>query len=338
MNNNINLSYHRIEKNEIWYAVKHRNNNIRLNSRSGGVFTAVSDYVLEVGGRIYGCKITDGFLASHSWADTKEERDAFRGSKYIQSDMGNTFRNISEDLKNGKLVLFSGTPCQVAAIRRYVTIACEDYLENLILLDIVCHGVPSPKIWQSYLKWIEEKKRKKISSVNFRNKKDFGWADHVESIYFSDGSVFHSTYFRYLFYRHLILRPACYQCPYKGKYYSDITIADCWGIEKSEDQFDDDQGVSLVILNSKVGKAVFEKIGNDLEMIECDSQDMLQELLCRPCNRPDEREKFWKDYNSLEFTKIIKKYARDTCKVRLKRVIKKMLHRGGKYDKFKVNR
>ena len=100
MNKNINLSYHTIEKNEIWYAVKHKNSDIRLNSRSGGVFTAVSDYVLEAGGRIYGCKITDEFLAIHSWADTKAERDCFRGSKYIQSDMGNTFRNISADLKN----------------------------------------------------------------------------------------------------------------------------------------------------------------------------------------------------------------------------------------------
>jgi hypothetical protein len=302
------------------------------------VFTAISDYVLDAGGRIYGCKTTDDFSAIHTYADTKEERDCFRGSKYIQSDMGDVLKNVLKDLKSGRIVLFSGTPCQVAALKKYVIISCPDFQKNLILLDIVCHGVPSPKVWKSYLGWIEEKKNKKISAIEFRNKKIFGWADHVESIYFKDGSVFHSTYFRYLFYRHSILRPSCYKCPYKGEYYSDITIADCWGIEKMDNAFNDNQGVSLVIINSEVGKIIFEKIKSNLEIMECKAKDMLQEPLCKPCKEPEDRQKFWNDFNSLKFEKIIKKYARDSFRVRTKRMAKRLLHKGGVYDKFKVNR
>lgn len=338
MNDKICLNSHTIKENEIWYAVKHINKNIRMNSRSGGVFTAISDYVLESGGRIYGCKTTEDFLAIHTYADTKEERDDFRGSKYIQSDMGDTFENVLKDLKENRKVLFSGTPCQVAALKKYVTITCADYQKNLILLDIVCHGVPSPKVWKSYLRWIEEKKHKEISIVEFRNKRNFGWADHVESIYFKDGSVFHGTYFRYLFYRHSILRPACYKCPYKGEYYSDITIADCWGIERVNNEFNDNQGVSLVIVNSEVGKTIFEKIKNDLEIIKCNSKDMLQEPLCKPCKEPENRQMFWDDFNNLKFEKIIKKYARDSFGVRTKRMVKRFLHKGGIYDKLRVNR
>ncbi len=338
MNDKACLIGHTIKENETWYAVKHINEKIRLDSRSGGVFTAISDYVLESGGRIYGCKTADDFIAIHTYADTKEERDTFRGSKYIQSDMGDTFKNVIKDLKSGRIVLFSGTPCQVAALRRYVTISCPNSQKNLILLDIVCHGVPSPKVWKCYLNWIEGKKKKEISAVEFRNKKDFGWADHVESIYFKDSSVFHSTYFRYLFYRHSILRPSCYKCPYKGEYFSDITIADCWGIEKMNTTFHDNQGVSLVIINSEVGENIFQKVRTNLEIMECKAKDMLQEPLLKPCKEPDNRQEFWNDFNSLKFEKIIKKYAKDSFKVRIKRVLKRFLHKGGIYDKYKVNR
>lgn len=332
------LSGHRIKDSETWYAVKHVDDSIRAASRSGGVFTAISDCVLKSGGRVYGCKLEEDFSAAHTYADTREERDAFRGSKYIQSDMRDTFKSVAADLKDGKLVLFSGTPCQTAALRQYVDVTCSHCRNKLILLDIVCHGVPSTAVWKRYLQWIERKKRKQVCAVDFRNKKDFGWADHVESVCFHDGTAFHGTYFRYLYYRSLISRPSCHQCPYTGNYYSDITIADCWGIEKIGTPFHDDKGVSLVILNSEVGKTLFAAVKEELNILECTPKQMYQQGFYKPYAKSEQREEFWRDYKNIPFGRVIKKYARDAFSVRVKRLAKRILHKGDNYDKFRVNR
>ena len=164
------------------YIVKHKNADIRSNSRSGGVFTAVSDWILEHGGIVYGCKMETLTRAIHSRATTKEERDLFRGSKYIQSEIGDCYRNVKKDLQAGKYVLFSGTSCQTAALKSFL-IGIDT--SKLFLVDIVCHGVPSPLIWENFIQY-QEKRYGKISKVDFRNKKDFGWKDHQESIWVND--------------------------------------------------------------------------------------------------------------------------------------------------------
>ncbi|MBO5187186.1 MAG: Coenzyme F420 hydrogenase/dehydrogenase, beta subunit C-terminal domain [Prevotella sp.] len=162
------------------YAARHRDVNEIMKSRSGAVFVAISDYVLENGGVVYGAGYKDHFRVVHKRAATKEERDEFRGSKYVQSDLTGVFSRVRQDLKNGLTVLFSGTPCQTAALNSYVG---KKLRENLLLIDIVCHGVPGPFVWRDYIEYIEKKQGARVSVVNFRDKK-YGWRTHYETFEF----------------------------------------------------------------------------------------------------------------------------------------------------------
>lgn len=293
-------------KRPIVYAVQHKNEEIRAASRSGGIFTAVSDVVLLDNGIIYGCILDEKFNAVHYRADNVDDRNKMRGSKYIQSKLGDTFRRVEKDLIDGKKVLFSGTSCQVAGLRKYLR---KEY-ENLICVDIVCHGVPSPKVWNNYLKWQEKRKNSLIKSVDFRNKKDYGWHAHVETLIFENGEKVNSRIFTDLFYGHNILRPSCYECPYKTIMHpGDITIADYWGIEKAAPEFDDDKGVSLVLINNDVGKKYFEAVKETVRWKATKIEDSMQPPLKAPFPKPKERTEFWTDFNSKGFTYILKKYA-----------------------------
>lgn len=166
------------------YGARHRDMNEVMRSRSGAAFVAISDYVLENGGVVYGAGYTDHFRVVHKRATTKSERDEFRGSKYVQSDLTGVFRQIREDLKRGMTVLFSGTPCQTSGLSSYVG---KKLRENLVLVDIVCHGVPGPYIWRDYLAYIEKKQGDTVEVVNFRDKERYGWRAHKESFKFQGG-------------------------------------------------------------------------------------------------------------------------------------------------------
>ncbi len=170
----------------IAYAARHKDMREVESSRSGAAFIAISDYILEQGGAVYGAGYTDHFRVVHKRATTKEERDEFKGSKYVQSDMGNCFRQVKEDLKSGRMVLFSGTPCQTSGLNSYIG---KKLRENLYLVDIVCHGVPGPYIWRDYIDYLEKKQGAKICWVNFRDKQQFGWAAHKETFKFVNGGV-----------------------------------------------------------------------------------------------------------------------------------------------------
>lgn len=310
--------------NTIWpivYAVQHKNDDIRAASRSGGIFTAISDIVLNDDGIIYGCIFDEKFKAVHFRADNIDDRNKMRGSKYIQSDLGDTFRSVKDDLQGGKKVLFSGTSCQVAGLKNFLG---KKY-ENLICVDIVCHGVPSPKIWGEYLKWQEKRNKSKIQSVIVRNKKDFGWRASIETLVFENGKKVNSQLFYDLFYGHNILRPSCYECPYKTIMHpGDITIADYWGIETAAPEFDDDKGVSLVLINNGVGKKYFEKVKEAVRWKTTKIEDSMQPPLKAPYPKPKERIKFWKDFNSKGFNYIIKKYTGYGCLNKAKRFIRKV--------------
>ncbi len=152
-------------ENPLVYAVKHKEESVRMASRSGGIFTAISDIVLREGGVVYGCALDRKFRASHIRAETKEERDRMRGSKYVQSDMADTMKNIRKDLEAGRRVLFSGTSCQVAGLYSFLG---KDYGELLFCMDILCQGVPSPLVWERYLQWQQELNGMECTDVNFR--------------------------------------------------------------------------------------------------------------------------------------------------------------------------
>ena len=242
------------------YAIKHKDERIREASRSGGFFTALSDWFLNHKGVVYGCVLTEKYEAKHIRCIDKNVRNLMRGSKYIQSSMGNCFELVKKDLDECKNVLFTGTSCQIDGLKHYLQ---REY-DNLFCLDIVCHGVPSKKVWIEYLKWLSKDDLGSISSVDFRNKVDFGWHTHVETITFKDGSKINSEVFQRLFYGHAVLRPSCYVCPYKNVFHpGDITIADFWGIDKCKPEFDDNKGVSLVLVNTEKGLMYWDKIKDD---------------------------------------------------------------------------
>ncbi len=299
-----------MEKDIYWenpsvYAVKHKNSEVRMNSRSGGFFTALSDYVLDRGGVVYGCILTETFEAVHVRADNSIMRDSMRGSKYVQSRMGDVFADVRKDLHDDRRwVLFTGTPCQVSGLRGFL----DDDYEKLILTDILCHGVPSPEVWRQYLVW-QEKQNGKCTDVDFRNKKDFGWADHVETLRFGD-KVVNSQVFTYIYYGHRALRPCCYQCPFRSLHrVGDVSMADYWEIDRAYPGFNDNKGVSLVFVNNDKGAKVFDGVKNDLEWKQTKLEDSTRPSMLHPFPEPEDRDLFWRDFSSGSFGKVARKYA-----------------------------
>lgn len=304
------------------YAVKHKDLSTRMESRSGGIFSAVSDYVLEKGGIVYGCVLEKDFTAHHFRATTTDERNRMRGSKYIPSDMGDMFRLAKQDLENGRLVLFSGTSCQIAGLRSFLG---KEY-DNLFCIDIVCHGVPSLKLWQSYLRWQENSHKGKCIYVDFRNKKDFGWDKHIETLHIQPPSgkvkVVNSTVFKTIYYTHCALRPSCYYCPYKSTIHpADMSIADYWKIDVAAPGFNDNKGVSLVLLNNENAVKMFNCVKEVTQYQKCRLEDSMTLPLKEPCKKPSRTEQFWKDYHSLDFSRIASKYGGNSVKSRLKRFL-----------------
>ncbi len=308
-------------KNPKVLAVQHRDEMVRASSRSGGIFTALSDYILEQGGVIYGCVLSEDFEAVHVRSEIKCERDRMRGSKYIQSRMNDTYKKVKHDLEAGRKVLFSGTSCQVAGLKGYLG---REY-ENLFCIDIVCHGVPSPKVWKAYLAWQGKKNQSKVKTVDFRNKKDFGWREHIETLYLENGQVVNSKIFTTLFYGHSILRPCCYECPYKSIMHpGDVTIADYWGIEKAAPELDDNKGVSLVLLNNEKGNEIFNIIKIQVKWQETRLEDSMQPPLKAPFPKPENRKSFWYDFENRNFNYIARKYGGTGIGNKLKRILRKV--------------
>lgn len=304
------------------FAVKHKDERVRMASRSGGIFTALSDKVLKEEGVVYGCIMIDCSKAVHIRAESESERNKMRGSKYIQSDLGDVFKRVRIDLNKGRLVLFSGTSCQVSGLKGYL----RKQYDNLLLVDIVCHGVPSPIVWQKYLNWQEKRNNSKIIRVDFRNKEDFGWTDHVESLYLENGKQVNSRVFKNLFYGHAVLRPSCYSCPYKDIIHpGDITIADYWGIEKAAPIFDDNKGTSLVLINNDKGQEWFEAIRKSLDTVETRIEDSMQPPLNAPFPQPSNREEFWRDIKDKDFDYVVNKYGKIAVSILIKRKAKKLL-------------
>lgn len=290
------------------YGARHKDMNEVETSRSGAAFIAISDYILEQGGVVYGAGYTDHFRVVHKRATTKEERDEFKGSKYVQSDMTGVFRQVKKDLRDGLTVLFSGTPCQTSGLNSYVG---KRLREKLFLVDIVCHGVPSPYMWRDYIAYLEKKQGSPIVWVNFRDKQKYGWAAHHETFKFKNGGGKMS--FTFLFYKHIMFRRSCGKCHFTNtKRPSDITIADFWGWEKTAPSFNaDNKGVSLVLLNTDKGRKLFEAVKERLNTFPANLDDCLQPNMKHPSEIHPKREQFEKDYAKKGFKYVYFKYGEE---------------------------
>lgn len=290
------------------YAARHKDIHEIETSRSGAAFIAISDYILENGGIVYGVGYKDHFRVAHKRATTKEERNEFKGSKYVQSDLDGIFRQVKEDLKQGNTVLFSGTPCQTAGLNSYIG---KKFRENLVLVDIVCHGVPSPYIWRDYLAYIEEKYKNEVVKVDFRDKSRIGWSGHIESFIFNNGRKVESRIYTDLFYKHIMLRPSCSKCHFTNYIRpSDFTIADYWGWEKISKDFNiDNKGCSLLFINTIKGQILLNKISNNLFLLKSDKEKSVQPNLESPSVLDKRNTDFKIDFQRRGFKYVTKKYG-----------------------------
>ena len=255
------------------FACINNNDNIRIQSSSGGVFTLIAEYVLDNGGVVFGAAFDDELNVKHIEVSTKKELNLLRGSKYLQSEIGDSFIRVKEYLENGKLVLFTGTPCQISGLKAYLNKAYD----NLIMQDLICHGVPSPKVWQIYLRYQSKKHKSQVDreSIPVFRKKDEGWQRYSVSLSFINGAEYCSTFDRDLFMNaflsNICLRLSCYNCHSKSlNRESDITLADFWGVDNVIPELFDDIGTSLVLVNSKKGMKIFEYISQYMKCRETD--------------------------------------------------------------------
>ena len=306
------------------YAAINKNEDIRIASSSGGVFSALAQKTLSNGGVVFGAAFNKEWGVEHIYIDSTEELKELRGSKYVQSNIGNTYKEAERFLKQGREVLFSGTPCQIAALKLYLR---KEY-NNLTTIDIVCHGVPSPKAWCMYLEEttsmlmrnrVGEGKtvittksggyKSCIETINFRDKTN-GWKNYSFLLKLKlptyDGENidlfmedFHKNIYMRAFLSDLTLRPSCYACPARnGKSGSDITLADLWGAEQICPETDDDKGLSLILVKNE---------GIDLSSLEICSvkyEDALfyNRSIERNVSKPQRRETFFRKLSKNAYT------------------------------------
>lgn len=290
-----------------YYAVRCLNSTELSKSQSGGAFYMLSQMVLDKDGVVYGCSFGDYFRVEHHRAQTVKTRDRMRGSKYVQSDLGDIFSQIKFDINKGRLVLFSGTPCQVAGLRSYFG---KKHPDNLITIDLLCHGVASPRFWHLYLVMLEDIKGDVIVDVKMRDKK-YGWLSSDETYTFSKSEMHRNTFYS-LYYSGYISRESCFECPYANKErVGDITIGDYHGWNKSHTLYADDKGMSLVIVNSLRGKNLLNSLlGNkDVYCEPTEISDSDHVALTSPAKRAEKYEAFWSDFNQHGVKYVCKKYG-----------------------------
>jgi coenzyme F420-reducing hydrogenase beta subunit len=296
---------------------RHKDLDVRMKSRSGGVFTAISDWILDNDGIVYGCVLSGDNYVRHIKACSKADRNQMRKSKYVQSDLTGIFMAVKNDLQNEKIVLFTGTGCQVAGLLSFLD-AKRINIRKLYTLDIVCHGCVSPLIFKDYIKWLEEKYKGNVEQFQFRDKTRAGWEGYKESCVIN-GKIISSTVYKALINTDMALRPACYHCKYaRVNRNSDITIGDAWGIKKVADDFNDNRGTSLIITHTEKGRALLAYINDDYDCRDVPIQPMLQSNLRKPSKPNGNREKFWGTYYSQGFDVLAKMYG----KVPLNKIIK----------------
>ena len=302
----INRDRARLPKNV--YAARNKDLSMRLKSSSGGLFTLLAEKIIQEGGVVFGAKFDNDWSVIHASAETLEECKAFVGSKYVQSRLGSTFSEVRRCLKDGRKVLFSGTPCQVAALRKFLR---KDY-DNLLLIDVVCHGAPSNKVWQHYLDQTlatSNKKRSEIAAISFRDKRN-GWNNYGLCIAFKDGSERFEPMTENLhmqaFLKDLSIRPSCFECACRnGRSGADISLADFWGFRYVMKGEDDDKGTSLELVWSKKGVETTSSLS-----VESKSASYYKAFKYNPAiildpKRPSVRQEFWRIFNSEGLVKAL---------------------------------
>lgn len=279
------------------YAAEDR---IREASSSGGIFSLAAEWFIAKDGWIFGAAYQNNKVI-HTVGTCKEEVERLKGSKYVQSDIGYTYQEAETALKNGKYVLFTGLPCQIAGLKAYLG---KEY-EKLYTIDLICHGVGAPLIWDKYIKTFHHKKH--IISINFKNK-EHGWNHEQLVIKYENEKEYRKfpleDCYTYGFNKNIFLRPSCYECKYKGtNRKSDLTIGDAWGVEHYAPRFRDDKGCSLIFIHSNKGREIFENIESRLNYVAVNAQKAIQfnQRMISSVDMNPEREMFYNDLRKYSF-------------------------------------
>ena len=299
-----------------FYAAWDVNLEDRRASTSGGVFALLAESILQDGGIVYGVALVESIKVQHIRVETLDDLGSLRGSKYVQSNMNDVYSRVRNDLKDGRVVLFSGTPCQVAAVKKYV----GDLNKNLITVDIVCHGVASQMVFDDYISFIENKYGKKVINANFRYKKP-SWQVFSMKLDFSDGTSYIKSKFEdpylYLFTLHpdeVLLRESCHSCSFTSiDRVGDITLADFWQYESVEKkQRGSNNGVSLVKVNTEKGKEYITKIQDSLylEKTTIAKAYKSNKSFSEPWAKGPAKVSFWDDYKKGGFERVVEAHVR----------------------------
>lgn len=327
------------------YACYLKNDEIRMSSSSGGAFSALASYVFSLDGVVYGVAMVEDCYSAEFISVTDENGlKMLRGSKYLQARVGGTYKNVKRDLDAGKTVLFTGTGCQINGLKNFLG---KDY-ENLICVDVICHGAPSPALWREYAQHQEKTHEGKLKHINFRCKDnswtDFGMKEAVQNI--PNGKI-RKEYiskdkdpFMLMFLRDYCLRPSCYECKAKENKLSDLTMADFWGIQKVAPEMNDNRGISLVLVRTQKGMEIFNRICKNMVIKEVSYEDGVRSNPAdyRSAARPSQRDNFFVDMHNLSFDELTAKYAvpaKISVKTKMKRIIKNAIKKitpGGGYS------
>ena len=338
------------------YAAKNNNDEIRLKSSSGGIFTLLAEQVIAEGGVVFGARFNKNWEVIHDYTETVEGLEAFRGSKYVQSIIGDNFNIAKQFLNDGRKVLFSGTPCQIAGLKKFLR---KEY-DNLLTVEVVCHGVPSPMVWRDYLDYKRASRaagKNTVSSsltelpvitgISFRDKthgwKKFGFKICYAASKAAENSVsksanianceitpFNEDIFMKGFLKNIYLCPSCYHCAARqGKSEADISIADYWGIQNIHPEFDDDKGAGLVLINTNNGVHYFSMINNKIDSLITKYNDAILQNQCivKSVIEPKLRNRFWEIYETRGIDcidEICKSMSPNRIIVILRRVIGKI--------------
>ena len=307
------------------FAVYNKNKDELIKSSSGGVFSAIANYVLENNGIVFGAAYNDELDVMHIKIKDKKELNKIRGSKYVQSNINITYKETEEELKKGKLVLFTGTPCQVAGLNSFLI---KNY-NNLITCDLVCHGVPSQKLFHKYLNYLSEKFGSKVVSYDFRSKAKKGWG-LISKIKTADGKIryrepdFDPYYSNFL--ESNTYRENCYKCHYANyNRCSNITLADYWGIDDVHSEFSNKSGNSLILINNTKGEEVFNKIKDNLQCIstDLDIAARYNKNLIEPSKRSSKRDKIYLNIDKFSTKKYITKNL--APKITIKKILRNII-------------
>lgn len=294
------------------YAFANNDDNIRRESSSGGVFSILSEYVLDKGGVVFGAALSeDCRQVKHIAIDNKEDLYKLRGSKYVQSSIGRCFQDAEYYLKDDRVVLFTGTPCQIEGLKRYLG---KEY-EQLYTIDLICHGVPSQYVWNKYLDYRENIEGSLARRVFFRHKK-YGWKTYSLLLEYLNNNKYEEVFTKDLYLQAFVnradLRPSCHQCNFKTiSRNSDFTMADLWGVEEICPDFNDDMGISLLLVHSNKGRDIISylklhgrMVGVDLDLAIEHNTMAIKSAMAHP-----KRKQFIDNIDKMEFDELVKRYG-----------------------------